>query len=461
MSNILTALTSVLNISINKYINTGDRNFDNALVLLITILTSTSINYILNIDYLIFYNKILYYLFYFFRDVSDPKKVPYLHPDRRVFMNNGLDGYKNLDMDLENPNKFIKFIEYKKYNVIHISGSCMGYGEYISIYVYKGYVIYGILLTQSNKYSRLILYSYDSASLVKANNKILGDYKEYIDMIDSQDKSQKIFYMKSDGLIKELGNISKNKVFDTLFYDQKDHLINLLTRFKNGSLYPKCISMDNKLGILLYGPPGTGKTGTISAIANMLKRDVLQINFSEITTCVQLDSILSESNRNKILVFDEFDCIMDALINPTKISQELDNTSNKWSELLAVAEGDERKEILKMVKENKLPTKDTPLDLGYLLYKLDGLEDNNNRIIIATTNNPDKINPTLLRPGRFDIKLCLQNCSKQMYKDIIGNYFNNYNFDVDKLPDKKYSPLEVINKCLVHNNLDKVLTELK
>ena len=42
--------------------------------------------------------------------------------------------------------------------------------------------------------------------------------------------------------------------------------------------------MDNKLGILLYGPPGTGKTGTISAIANMLQRDIILVSCASLTT---------------------------------------------------------------------------------------------------------------------------------------------------------------------------------
>lgn len=466
MSQILTALISIINITINKYINTGDRNLDNALIFLSTILINSLVNIILNTDYKIIYNIILYYVFYFFKDVNDPSKLPYLHINSDFF-GTGPGVAKKMEIVIDDTNKFKEFIKYKKYDIIWKDRRCDVYGmvnniEFFSIYVYYGYIVYGTIMIkpQSGLKGSLVLYSKIEYPIAKALIKIMEEYNKFIDQCPNVMNSKKIYYIRDDK-INELGDISRNKVFNTLFYDQKDDLINLLTKFKNNNLYPKCISMDNKLGILLYGPPGTGKTGTISAIANMLDRNILLINFSEITTCLQLDFVLSKSNRDNILVFDEFDCILDALVNPNKISIEPDNTNSKWSELLTVAEGEERKEILKMIKENKNPTKNTPLDLGYLLSKLDGLEDNNGRIIIATTNNPEKINPTLLRPGRFDIKLCLQNCSKQMYKDIIGNYFCNKEINVDNIPERKYSPLEVINTCLVQNDLVKVLANLK
>jgi chaperone BCS1 len=228
--------------------------------------------------------------------------------------------------------------------------------------------------------------------------------------------------------------------------------------------------MDNKLGILLYGPPGTGKTGTITAIANFLKRDVVSINFSEITTCKQFDDILSYSNnKQNIIIFDEFDCILDAVLDNSHLQKKKVVTEEpakmNWGELLAAAEGEERKKILDMIRENKKVKPEEPINLGYLLSKLDGLESNEDRIIIATTNNPDKINPVLLRPGRFDLKLCLGNCSTKMYQNILTNFFQLTKEQSEKinwlaLPEKKYSPLVVINTALTCQDIQKTIEEL-
>jgi chaperone BCS1 len=228
--------------------------------------------------------------------------------------------------------------------------------------------------------------------------------------------------------------------------------------------------MDNKLGILLYGPPGTGKTGTISAIANFLKRDILSINFSEITTCKQFDEALSNASiKSNIIIFDEFDCILDAVLGGSSIAQKKivteEPTKMNWGELLAAAEGEERNKILEMIRENKKVKPQEPINLAYLLSKLDGLESNEDRIIIATTNNPDKINPVLLRPGRFDLKICLGNCSTKMYRDILTNFFQLTNEQSQKinwsaLREKKHSPLVVINTALKCQDIHKTINEL-
>ena len=104
--------------------------------------------------------------------------------------------------------------------------------------------------------------------------------------------------------------------------------------------------------------------------------------------------------------------------------------------------------------------------MAYLLSKLDGLESAEGRIIVATTNNPDKINPALLRPGRFDLKLCLGNCTQDMYGKILENYYKGeedvYNRVLKEgIPDYKYSPLEIMNMAMQCESLSALLEKCK
>ena len=260
---------------------------------------------------------------------------------------------------------------------------------------------------------------------------------------------------------KRVGSVSPRKTFDGLFFDQKETLINILRRFKTQTLYPANVPMANKLGILLYGPPGTGKTGTISAIANMLGRHVRVVDFSKIQSREDLDTMLNpDQYKSNMYVFDEFDCILD-VITDRPASVQTENTD--WGTLLLSATGDERKAILEAMKARQ--SKPVPIDLGYLLQKLDGLESAEDRIIVATTNHPEKLHPALVRPGRFDLKLCLGNCSTPMYVDIISMFYENdeairAKVAAANIPERKHSPLTVINTALQERDIDRLLAAL-
>jgi SpoVK/Ycf46/Vps4 family AAA+-type ATPase len=55
-----------------------------------------------------------------------------------------------------------------------------------------------------------------------------------------------------------------------------------------------------------------------------------------------------------------------------------------------------------------------------LLSKLDGLEDNEGLCIVATTNHPERIDPALLRPGRFGMHVVMSEADHDMMTNILA-----------------------------------------
>lgn len=79
--------------------------------------------------------------------------------------------------------------------------------------------------------------------------------------------------------------------------------------------------------------------------------------------------------------------------------------------------------------------------LNQLLAEMDGVESNKGILIIAATNREDLLDPALIRPGRFDVKLHLDLPSKEerlslfelylkKHEDLTTN--NTYNIIKDK-----------------------------
>ena len=469
--------------------NTGNRMLDNSLVAIAAILIGNIITY-LTANWRKLYNACIYSLYCMDKHPFAISKAPYLYQTK-------------LDIT---QSEFKQ--EYTGYLLDHIrNGRVSTCGQYLKEIMCtnnlarmsgkNGEVIYcgdqsdksmtsvwqGIYLIHIMRSGELIYYSTTDHSFYGANwdilRSVLQSFERYIEgkikdeqttpkptnLIQSPmfDKDGRIT-LTSAGTLTSVGTISAKKTFDSLFYEEKATLIHLLEKFKAGTMYPAHVPMDNKLGILLYGPPGTGKTGTISAIANMLQRNIVLVNFTQITKGKELDVVFEKAvAKESVFVFDEFDCILDAL------GKGGDHAApkNDWGGMLLAAEGEERKEILSMMRNGIARTADAPIDLAYLLQKLDGLVSAEGRVIIATTNNPDKINPALLRPGRFDLKLCLGNCTRAMVADILEYYYKDSGEGVreavmkSSIADGFLSPLTLMNRAMQAPDFETLLKSLK
>ena len=141
--------------------------------------------------------------------------------------------------------------------------------------------------------------------------------------------------------------------------------------------YPEvfeAMDLEAAKGVLMYGPPGTGKTLLAKAVANEAKSNFISIKGPEL-----LNKFVGESEKGIREVFDK------ARSNaPTVIFfDEIDSIASERGQRTGDSGVSER-----MVSQ--------------LLTELDGLEELEDVVVIATTNRPDLIDNALLRPGRLD-----------------------------------------------------------
>lgn len=148
-------------------------------------------------------------------------------------------------------------------------------------------------------------------------------------------------------------------------------------------------------GILMYGPPGTGKTMLARALATEIGGTLREIRTPEI-----LDKYLGGSERNiknifaevrryrrpTVVLFDEFDSIISYTGDPNDSAGQAVNS----------VAGIFKQEMNTLVQENP------------------------NVIVVATTNFPDRVDDSLIRSGRFDIKVAVPLPSAVGRADILG-----------------------------------------
>jgi len=106
-------------------------------------------------------------------------------------------------------------------------------------------------------------------------------------------------------------------------------------------------------------------------------------------------------------------------------------------------------------------SKSMGVNLGDILNVLDGIIETPGRILVITSNHPEKIDPALLRPGRIDIKIHMDGLRRKEITEIINLFFptDEYSLsDIDKIPEHSISVAQVVNFCRLYKNATDVIS---
>jgi hypothetical protein len=340
--------------------------------------------------------------------------------------------------------------------------------------------------TRSKGYTRHITYKLFSdqlsiEDLEKFMNNCVTSYKKYTCDLTRDNQYYFTFReLEDDLIIFDEFKFLSNRNFNNIYFENKEEIIKQLDFFLDNRKWYDCHGIPHTIGFLFHGLPGCGKTSTIKAIANKTRRHIIEIPLSRIKSYQDLLNIFNTIEINqkeipinqRIYVFEDFDCLLD-IVKKREQKKEIilnnnnDSENKKLDEILSHLSPDDVKNYSKYKKNNS--TEDG-LKLSHILNVFDGLLEMPGRIIIITTNHPEKIDEALLRPGRIDRKIEFKKCTDNILKKITHDFFkdliNNKDFSKEedlifKKNNDKYTPAEYIQLCIKYkesyNNLIKLL----
>uniref|UniRef100_A0A6C0H1K8 AAA+ ATPase domain-containing protein n=1 Tax=viral metagenome TaxID=1070528 RepID=A0A6C0H1K8_9ZZZZ len=258
------------------------------------------------------------------------------------------------------------------------------------------------------------------------------------------------------------------RTFDNMFFENKMDILKKITFFLENKEWYYKNGIPYTLGIGLYGPPGTGKTSFFKSLANLTGRHLVILSLKMIKTRNQLEAFFYENKYNrknkrigfdkKIIIIEDIDCMNDIVLNREKKTTVLDmdekTKADKYVMETAMQKLLERDVSKLDVHTTTTKSHEDHITLDDILNLWDGLKETPGRILGISSNHYDKLDPALIRPGRIDMSICLNNCSHEILHQMYEHYY------LKTIPDKTlkkikpyfYSPAEIINCYILYKD---------
>ncbi|KAG9051333.1 hypothetical protein FS837_009600 [Tulasnella sp. UAMH 9824] len=171
--------------------------------------------------------------------------------------------------------------------------------------------------------------------------------------------------------------------------------------------------IQHKRGYLLYGPPGTGKSSTIHALAGELDLEIYALSLAANgMDDAGLSRLIGSTPAHSIILIEDIDCAF-----PSR----------------------EEKKRQKEAKEKGIVLAETQsrITLSGLLNVIDGVSSEEGRLLFATTNYVNRLDPALLRAGRMDVKIHYKMSTQDQIVNLFKRFYPAQKEEAPAASDKK------------------------
>jgi chaperone BCS1 len=242
-----------------------------------------------------------------------------------------------------------------------------------------------------------------------------------------------------------MNEFKTSKSFTNVYGGHVDELKERLDLFVNHPEWYAERGIPHSLGIMLHGIPGAGKTSTIKAIAKDTHRHIFNLSLRPFTTQKQLLNLFfnetvvvhkydgSKTTYNipinrRVYVIEDIDCMTDVTLDRSLLAASANPSA------VSTEGGD-------------------AVTLSFLLNLLDGVLETPGRILVITSNYPEKLDKALVRPGRIDVKIEFTNASREFIREMVARFYSEPSLSINEIPaelDNVFTPAEVMESLCTY-----------
>ncbi|KAI6041332.1 P-loop containing nucleoside triphosphate hydrolase protein [Pisolithus marmoratus] len=247
--------------------------------------------------------------------------------------------------------------------------------------------------------------------ILSRRQRILGEILEEAkkNWLETQKDSLTVWVSNSDNMWIPLARRLKRPL-DSIVLDPgvREFLVEDVEDFLANKAWYQERGIPFRRGYLLYGAPGSGKTSVIQAIAGELCLDVYMLTLSRSgLDDTSLATLLSNLPDRCIVLMEDIDAAFYHGLSRDSGSSTITSSTETRARDRPPMSGDSAGR----------------LSLSGILNAIDGITANEGRVLFATTNKYDVLDPALCRPGRMDLRLEFHHASRYQAKELFKRFF--------------------------------------